>query len=245
MDKVDYIVKSSNELPYLKLMLESLYENNKAFWDKANIIVFANRCTDGTKDWCDANKITCYEEHLPGLYSIWNYGASITKNNWLIFSASDFVLLPGFWEEIEKAMELYPDFYHYSGTCIDNGISYPHPDIPERRWYNRDCGDNWKDFDMGKLMNEYQQIQTIEEITQNQTQYCPFICTREHYNFLNGFDTKLGDYPSDVDHNFIMRGQAAGRLPCIVNNAYFYHFGKKSLLRRDDLAYDWKEISNL
>jgi len=244
MKNTAYIIKSHNELPYLRLMLWSLKYNNPAMWNIANIYIFANNCNDGTKQWCDRNNIWCKEVNMPGLYSIWNHAAKITNENILIFSASDFYLAPGFWEEIRRgnAAMIY---YHITGTCIDNGISYAHEDEPDRRWYRRDCGDNWQTFDENRFLQVVKELESSEKTTQNQTQYCPFVTPREHYDFLHGFNTALGDYPIDLDHDFIRRGVEAGRQSCIVNNSFFYHFGKKSLLRRDNLEYDWKEIQNL
>ncbi len=244
MERVDYVIKSHNELPYLVIMLQSLKKNNPDYWDFFDIKVFANDCSDGTKEWCDANDIWCEEVNLPGLYSVWNYGASITNNNFIIFSASDFYIGPGFWKNVAKsgAFNLYD---HITGTCLDNGVSYPHPDIPERRWYNRDCGDNWQEFDEQKFLKEIKDIPAETTVTPYETSYCPFITTRFHYNRLDGFNTKLGDYPTDIDHDFVRRGKEKDMECCIVNSAFFYHWGKKSLLRRDGLSYDWQKLGGL
>lgn len=245
MKEIAYIIKTHNELPYLQSMLWSLKYNNPNMWQEANIYIFANRCNDGTKQWCDQNNLWCKEVDLPGLYSIWNQGASITSEPHLVFSASDFVLAPGFWNKIAAQTKDHPDFYHFTGTCIDNGISYEHQDEPLRRWYNRNCGDNWKEFDYNTFLEVIKEFENEPGIIANQTQYCPFITTRDHYNFLSGFNTGLGDYPTDIDHDFVRRGKELGRECCIVPGACFYHFGKKSLLRRDNLEYDWKEIPNI
>lgn len=250
--RIEYIIKSHNELPYLRLMLYSLKYNNPSMWELANIRVFANNCTDGTKQWCDKNGIWCKEVNMPGLYSIWNHAAKITDSEYLIFSASDFYLAPEFWPRILGAflssnMAFNPvnKFYHFTGTCIDNGISYEHPDIPERRWYKRNCGDNWTEFDEEKFLKVIDELKSEQSIIPKETQYCPLIMTREHYNSLNGFNTALGDYPTDIDHDFIRRGKEVGKECCIIPNAFFYHFGKKSLMRRDNINYDWKEIPNI
>lgn len=246
LKRVDYIIKSHNELPYLILMLRSLKYNNPDVWPHLDIKVFANNCTDGTQEWCDENDIWCRSVDMPGLYSIWNLGASMTDNEFMIFSASDFYLSKDFWQNIAAGWYAGEGFYyHYTGTCLDNGISYPHPDIPERRWYNRDCGDNWQEFDIRKCEAFFDELKTEEVFTYKETSYCPFLTTREHYNFLNGFNTELGDYPTDIDHDFLRRGKEAGRECCIVNNSFFYHFGKKSLMRRDGLNYDWKQLGGL
>ena len=244
---IDYIIKTHNELPYLKMYLKSLKEGSCAMWEMSNIKVFANRCTDGTKEWCDNNDIWCEEVDLPGLYSIWNYGAEITDCNLLVFSASDFVLAPNFWNNIIIAASCNPEFNHITGTCLDNGISYQHEDVEKRRWYKRDCGDNWKDFDHDRFLNASQSLATEKTITPSETSYCPFLTSREHYNTLDGFNTELGDYPTNIDHDFLMRGKEAGGDCCVVNNSFFYHFGKKSLLRRDgiDLTYKLEDIESL
>lgn len=243
--KIDYIIKSHNELPYLANMLWSLKYNNPAMWDSSSIYIFANDCDDGTKQWCDRNNLWCKEVNLPGLYSIWNHAAEITAGELIVFSASDFFLAPGFWNKLLKAYLLFKQqFYHFTGSCIDNGISYPHADEIDRRWFKRNCGDNWHEFSEQKFYDAIKNIASIG-ITENETQYCPFLTTREHFSKLQGFNILLGDYPTDIDHDFVRRGKEIGRECCIVNNAFFYHFGKKSLLRRDNIQYDWHEIINI
>ena len=245
MKNIAYIIKTHNELPYLQLMLWSLKYNNPNMWSSANIYIFANNCNDGTKQWCDRNGLWCKEVNFPGLYSLWNHAAEITKEQFIVFSASDFVLAPGFWNKIMHAAQHDLAYYHFTGTCIDNGKSYGHQDEPKRRWYLRDCGDNWQTFDYEKFIQAVKEFENDKEIVPNETQYCPFITTREHFNTLGGFNLSQGDYPSDVDETFVRTGKEKGRPPCIVSGAVFYHFGKKSLLRRDNIEYDWHEIENI
>jgi GT2 family glycosyltransferase len=245
MKNIAYIIKTHNELPYLQLMLWSLKYNNPGVWNNINIYIFANNCNDGTKQWCDRNGLWCKEVNLPGLYSLWNHATKITNEEFLIFSASDFVLAPGFWNKIMKKNAEYRDqYFHFSGTCVDNAISYVHQDEPTRRWYVRNCGDNWQEFDYDKFLKASEEFEN-SDIIPKETQYCPFITTRTHYESLGGFSTGLGDYPTDLDHDFVRRGKEAGKECCIVAGAVFYHFGKKSLQRRDNIEYDWREIENL
>lgn len=246
MKQFAYIIKSHNELPYLRLMLWSLKYNNPGMWEAANIYVFANNCNDGTKQWCDKNGVWCKEVNLPGLYSIWNHAMEITYEPYVIFSASDFVLAPGFWNKITTNAEIFKEYYyHFTGTCLDNGMSYGHEDEPARRWYKRDCGDNWQDFDYEKFIEYIKEFEHDDGVRKEVTQYCPFLTTREHFNLLGGFNLAQGDYPSDVDETFVRVGREKGRQPCIVPGACFYHFGKKSILRRDTIEYDWKDIENI
>lgn len=246
MNSVAYIVKTHNELPYLRLMLWSLKYNNPTMWARSNVYIFANNCNDGTKQWCDRNGLWCKEVNFPGLYSIWNHGAEITEDPLLVFSASDFVLAPGFWKKIVNNAETFKkQYYHFSGTCLDNGISYGHQDEPERRWYVRDCGDNWQEFDYDKFIKYTEEFKNDNGVVSNVTQYCPFITTRTHFDRIGGFDLSQGDYPSDLDETFVRVGKEKGFPPCIVPGAVFYHFGKKSLLRRDNIEYDWKEMEDL
>ncbi len=246
---IDYIINSHDELPYLKLMLWSLKTHNKSMWEYFNIKVYANDCHDGTQEWCDANGIPCESVNLPGLYSAWNYGAFQTNNQYIIFSGCDFVLAPGFWEAIFHAHKLY-GCYHLTGTCIDNGKARPHDDQPWRSWYVRDCGDNWKEFDYDKFITATKQINTSHAVF-FETSYCPFLTTRENYNFLQGFDAINLEYPktgpdgNGADHDFLKRSRMSGRECCIATDAYFYHFGDKSLLQRDDFTYTLQEITPL
>src|ERR1043166_782814 len=187
--KIDYIICSHNELPYLKLMLWAINLNQEIL-DVADIKVF-DSSDDGTKEWCEKHNIWCETVTLPDVWSTWNYGASITQNPLIVFSTCDHIPAPDFWRHILKQQEIHPEIYAFTGSCLDNGKTYPHEDnVPEytwptpglqlpteRRWFKRDCGDNWKDFSYEKFLIRVMQIGYTKDITRMETSYCPLLTT--------------------------------------------------------------------
>lgn len=54
MDKITTCISSYNNLPYLKLAIQSIRQN--AYYKDMPIIVHAENCTDGTNEWLEDNK---------------------------------------------------------------------------------------------------------------------------------------------------------------------------------------------
>jgi len=257
-NKIDFIIVAHNELPYLKLMLWSLKEHNQDEWNLFEIKVFANNCNDGTKQWCDKHSIWCEDVNLPGVYTTWNYATSITSNPLIICASCDYVFAPDFWKNILKEQQKNPDIYHFTGTCLDNGVMYPHEDnvsvfawpspkkmLPtERRWFKRSCGDNWKEFSYKKFLQAIKEIGTEQSIRIYESSFSPFLTTRENYNSIGGFDP-LWEYPKPGDLHFLNKMKSMNRKFCIVDAAFWYHFGGKALARRDDIKYNWKKIDEI
>ena len=65
MNKITTTIATTNNLPYLKLAVQSVRKN--AYYKDMLIIVFAENCTDGTDEWLEKNKdklgLEVYIEH--------------------------------------------------------------------------------------------------------------------------------------------------------------------------------------
>lgn len=245
MDKIDYIIVSHNELAYLKLMWWSIQTYNSDIWALTKIKVF-DSSTDGTREWLDQEGIPYEAVNTPDLYSTWNYAVSVTNNPLIMFSTSDHVLAPNFWKEILTQQSKHPEIHFFTGTCFDNGITYPHEDnvavwgwptnrmqFPiERRWFKRDCGDNPSEFSYDKFLQHIKDIGATKDITKMETSYCPFLTTRENFNYMGGFNLSL-PYPKPADTDFLHRMIIAGRQFCVVDAAYEYHFSSSGRYLRN------------
>jgi len=248
VSKLDYIIVTHNELPYLKLMWDSIKNHNTEVLSRCDVKIFDSSNNDDTKNWCKQQEIEYERTTLPGLYSTWNYAVSITENPLIILSTSDHVLAPNFWKNILEQQEKHLDIHFFTGTCLDNGISYPHEDnvaiwgwpyngyqLPtERRWFKRDCGDTPENFSYEKFLLYKQEIDTglQKEITLMETSYCPLLVTRENFKALGGFDLSL-EYPKPADTDFLHRMMIAGRQFAIVDSAFEYHFSSKGRYLRN------------
>ena len=65
MNKITTTIATTNNLPYLKLAIQSVRKN--AYYKDMPIVVFAENCTDGTDEWLNENKdkldLEVYIEH--------------------------------------------------------------------------------------------------------------------------------------------------------------------------------------
>ena len=54
MHKITSVISTFNNLPYLKLTIESVRKN--AYYNDMPIVIFAENCTDGTNEWLEENR---------------------------------------------------------------------------------------------------------------------------------------------------------------------------------------------
>ena len=63
MNGVSFVIPTYNNLPFLKLTVQSVRQN--CYYNDMPIVIFAENCTDGTNNWFDANyKKLCIEYYI-------------------------------------------------------------------------------------------------------------------------------------------------------------------------------------
>ena len=53
MNKITSVIPTYNNLPFLKLAVQSIRQN--CYYNDMPIIIFAENCNDGTYNWLDSN----------------------------------------------------------------------------------------------------------------------------------------------------------------------------------------------
>lgn len=112
---ITFCISTFNNLPYLKLAIESVRKNS--YFKDAPFIIHAENCTDGTNEWLGENKekynlTTIIEPNnniVRGIGGGMNICAEHVKTKYIMFLHSDFYVTKNWDIELLKIHENYPD----------------------------------------------------------------------------------------------------------------------------------------
>jgi len=110
-----HCISTYNNLPYLKLAIESVRKNS--FFKDAPFIIHAENCTDGTNEWLEENKekyqleiyIDIHSDKVKGIGGGMNFCAEKVKTPYINFLHSDFYVTENWDIELLKIHETYPE----------------------------------------------------------------------------------------------------------------------------------------
>lgn len=142
------IIPSWNNLPFLKLCVESIRKNSA---EPHQIIVHVNEGSDGTLQWVQEQGLDyTYSEQNIGVCMACNRMRSKVQTDYMFYLNDDMYVLPGWDTALEKEIQALPDhLFFLSGTMIQ-----PHNalDVGITAYY----GDTVDNFEEERLLLEYQ-----------------------------------------------------------------------------------------
>ena len=203
------IIPTLNNLPYLKLCIESIQKNSKY---NHEIIPHVNIGIDGTLEYLKANNIKfTYTENNSGICKGMNLAAKESKNDYILYAHDDFYFCPD-WDLILKNEidRIGHNLFYLSGTMMHRGqIDF-------------DCGNTFEDFDEKKFLSNYKDYNYYD--FQGST-WAPHLVHKDIWNKVNGFSEEF--YPgtgSDPDLNMKL-WKLGVRIFKGINSFKVYHFG--------------------
>jgi len=215
------LIPTWNNLPYLKLCIESLRKNSHY---THQIIVHVNEGSDGTKEWVDAQPdidYTCSEKNIGICYAL-NLGRELVDTDYIVYMNDDMYICPGWDEELYREIKSigHPHFF-LSATPIEH---YPVSNCSIKGLYGTDV----QTFREEALLKEYAGLPMQD--WQGST-WPPNVVHRDIWDLAGGYSVEFspGMY-SDPD--FSMKLWHMGiRLFKGVSKSRVYHFGNKSTTR--------------
>ena len=203
------VIPTLNNINYLKMCISSIKKNSK--YDH-EIIVHVNIGSDGTLEFLKKNNIKfTYTDYNAGICEGVNKASKIASKDFLLYSHDDFYFCPG-WDHIMKIeLELInSELFYLSGTMVQNGqVEY-------------DCGDNLKNFNELKLLQNYKNIKFYD--FQGST-WAPHLIHKNTWNKVGGFSEEF--FPgtgSDPDLNKKL-WDIGVRIFKGLQHCKVYHFG--------------------
>lgn len=114
-EKITFCISTYNNLPYLKLAVDSVRKNS--YFSTAPFIIHAENCTDGTNEWLKSVQetydltliIETNNEVLRGIGGGMNVCADLVQTEYICFLHSDFYVTKNWDLELLKIHEKYTD----------------------------------------------------------------------------------------------------------------------------------------
>ncbi len=203
------IIPSLNNLPYLKLCIESIQKNSKY---NHEIITHINVGSDGTLEYLKKNNLKfTYTKENSGICKGMNLAARESTNDYILYAHDDFYFCPD-WDVILKneVDQIGHNLFYLSGTMMNKGqIDF-------------NCGNTIEDFDEKKFLSNYKDHNYYDY--QGST-WAPHLIHKDIWNKVNGFSEEF--YPgtgSDPDLNMKL-WKLGVRIFKGLNDFKVYHFG--------------------
>ncbi len=211
------LIPSWNNLPYLKICVESIRKNSKF---QHQIIVHVNEGKDGTLEWVKEQNLdyTITAENV-GVCMAMNMMRTQVRTDYILFLNDDMYVLPG-WDEVlyDEILKLPDNKFYLSATTIQ-------PHTPLESGILADYGDSPESFKEDALLSEYKKWELKDWFGSTLP---PCVVHRDIWDMVGGYSIELtpGMY-SDPDFTAklwvcgvrYMKGLQASRV---------YHFETKS-----------------
>lgn len=212
------VIPSWNNLPYLKLCVESLRKHSSVAHE---IIVHLNEGTDGSLEWVKAEglKYTHSEKNV-GVCLAVNHLFAQASHEWVLFMNDDMVAAPG-WDSafLQAIASTDTDLAMYFGTMIQPEIGGSSVIIKQ------DFGRSPSDFDEARFLRGFRD-DPRGDLEGGASQ--PTLVSKKWWSMLGGYSLEFSPGMSS-DDDLMMKFWVAGcRNFRIVGASRFYHFGCKS-----------------
>jgi len=212
------VIPSWNNLPYLKLCVESLKKHSRF---EHEIIVHLNDGSDGSLEWVKSQGIKYTQsDRNVGVCLAVNHLVAQAKHDWVLYMNDDMVAAPGWDTAFAEAVEsVDSDLALFFGTLIQ----------PENGGNNiiikQNFGESPATFDAAKFLQCYlADDRGDKEGAASQ----PTLVHKKWWSMVGGYSLEFSPGMSS-DDDLLMKFWVAGcRNFRIVGGSRFYHFGCKS-----------------
>lgn len=208
------VIPTWNNLPYLKLCIESLRKNSR---HQHEIIVHINDGSDGSLEWVRNQGIRyTHSRKNVGVCLSVNHLFAAASHDWVLYMNDDMVAAPGWDTALEQAINsVKTDLSVFFGTQI----------VPESGsaagLIERDFGRNPAAFDEARFLEEFMTDPRgdIEGVASQ-----PTLVHKKWWSMLGGYSLEYSPGMSS-DDDLLMKFWVAGcRNFRMVGNSRFYHF---------------------
>jgi glycosyltransferase involved in cell wall biosynthesis len=219
--KFSILIPSWNNLPYLKLCLNSIAKNSVF---QHQVIVHVNDGSDSTLDWVKSQPLLDYTHSTQnvGVCYALNAAAEISSTDYIVFMNDDMYACPGWDEALLREIEsIGHNYFFLSGTAIE-------PNTSINCAINGNYGTDVESFNEEKLLNDFKGLSKNDWMGST---WPPNVVHKTIWELVGGYSIEYtpGMY-SDPDFSMKLwklgvrhfKGVAASRV---------YHFGSLSVKR--------------
>jgi len=215
------IIPSWNNLPYLKLCIESIRKHSAY---KHQVIVHINEGKDGTLEWVKQQQdIDCtYSTENIGVCYALNAAAALVSTDYLLYMNDDMYACRD-WDKLlyEEIKSIGHKYFFLSATAIE-------PKAQSSCSIEKNYGTSIETFNEAMLLQEYS---TLHMQDWSGATWPPNIVHKDIWDLVGGYSTEFspGMY-SDPDFSMKL-WQAGVRIFKGISGSRVYHFGSVSVKR--------------
>jgi len=203
------IIPTFNNLPYLKICIESIKKNSNF---NHEIIAHINEGTDGTENYLISKNIRYTKsEYNSGICEGVNMASNKATTDYILYAHDDFYFCPD-WDEVllNEVRKIPHNKFYLSGIMMNNGP------------LKFDCGNTLENFNEKKLLCNFRNINLHD--FQGST-WAPHLIHKNLWDEVGGFSEEY--FPgtgSDPDLNMKLWKKGV-RIFKGINDFKVYHFG--------------------
>ena len=242
MHKITSVIPTFNNLPYLKLTIESVRKN--AYYNDMPIVVFAENCTDGTNEWLEENKdklnLDVYIENNEtqrGIGGGIDFCVSKVKTEFVNILHSDFWIGPNqdiellkLYDNVDKGDRLIASSFRIQPRIFSNDPPYR----PGTIFYPIDSfGAFHHDFEKDVFDEWAVEFSKDNDINVRKAGGAGYFCRVEDHKWIGGNDPIFEPmYWEDKD--LFMRMQLENYKFIMTSKSVLWHFSSRTSRFPDD-----------
>ena len=211
------IIPTFQNFDFLKFTIESINKNSS---HKHEIIVHINGKDELTENYLTGNnyKFTKSEKNI-GLCSGVNLSAKLSTHDYILYAHDDMYFLPKWDEHLANEVNIHKhNKFYLSMTQISHTIG----EKGNVQHIHFDCGDTLKNFDLDKLLNNYEKFEFRDL---QGSHWAPHLIHKSIWNKVGGFSEEFNPgFASDPDLNMKLWKEGV-RIFKGVSKSRLYHFG--------------------
>jgi GT2 family glycosyltransferase len=235
-----FCISTYNNLPYLKLAIESVRKNS--YFKNAPFVIHAENCTDGTNEWLikNSNKynltllIEPENQIVKGIGGGMNICAEHVKTEFIMFLHSDFYVSKNWDLTCLKIFDKYPNipmwvFSHRIQPNIFNENSRPGTLIVPNDYF----GAYYYDFSSDLFLQYAQEFSKLNEFEIELGEGVSGLIRKKDWDFIGGNDSIFSP-TSWEDKDLFLRMVIQGYKFVVTSKSVVWHFGARGSHRLEE-----------
>lgn len=240
MSLITHCISTYNNLPYLKIAIESV--RNNSYFKDTPFIIHAENCTDGTNEWLFENRskynltliIEPQNTQVRGIGGGMNICAEHVETKYINFLHSDFYVTQDWDLELLKIHEKYPEEKLWVNSFRIEPNMFNSPDrvgtalIPPSAF-----GGYYHDFDSAKLEKWATEFKNTNDFEIPKGEGVSGLVTKELWDEIGGNDSLFAPASWD-DMDLFLRMLQHGVKFIMPTKSVVWHFGARGSHRLEE-----------
>lgn len=236
---VTHCISTYNNLPYLKLAIQSV--RTHSYWKDAPFIIHAENCTDGTDKWleenADAYNLEYYidkNDNPKGIGGGMNFCAEKVTTEYINFLHSDFYVTPNWDLELMKVQDKYQDEKLWVNSFRIEPNMFGDTDRPGTHFVPKEAfGAYHEDFNPKLMLDYAKQIADKNDFEIPKGEGVSGLVRKSWWDTIGGNDPLFAPTSWD-DYDLFWRMLKEGGKFLMPTKSIVWHFGARGSHRLEE-----------